>query len=360
MKICIVGKGLTSLVLAKALVNKDIFVDVIYSQKPKKIYDNRTLGISKSNIEFFNKHITDINKIIWDIKNIEIYTENLKKEKIIQFNDSENKLFSIIKNQALLDQLNYELKKNKFFNLKKKNGYDDIIKTKYNLIINCDSCNKITKKLFSNKLEKNYNSVAFTTVLNHKKLSLNNTATQIFTNKGPLAFLPISKERTSVVYSFRYTDKLNERAIINLIKKFNPKYKIKKIDKITKFNLKSLNLRKYYKNNIMAFGDLLHKIHPLAGQGFNMSVRDIRNLTKIIQEKKELGLPMDSSICSEFENITKSKNYIFANGIDFIYEFFNFESKLQSSFLSSSIKFLGKNKSVKKYFKKFADIGLGV
>ena len=28
----------------------------------------------------------------------------------------------------------------------------------------------------------------------------------------------------------------------------------------------------YYKDNILAFGDLLHKVHPLAGQGFNMSI----------------------------------------------------------------------------------------
>ena len=37
--------------------------------------------------------------------------------------------------------------------------------------------------------------------------------------------------------------------------------------------------------NILAFGDLLHKIHPLAGQGFNMTIRDMTNLIKIIKIK---------------------------------------------------------------------------
>ena len=41
----------------------------------------------------------------------------------------------------------------------------------------------------------------------------------------------------------------------------------------------------YYHQNILAFGDLLHRIHPLAGQGFNMTIRDIKILLKIIKNK---------------------------------------------------------------------------
>ena len=47
---------------------------------------------------------------------------------------------------------------------------------------------------------KKYNSNAYTTIIKHEKI-LNNVAVQIFTNKGPLAFLPISETKTSVVYS---------------------------------------------------------------------------------------------------------------------------------------------------------------
>ena len=59
--------------------------------------------------------------------------------------------------------------------------------------------------------------------------------------------------------------------ILNLIKNNNLKYKIKKVFKLESFKIKSSNLRNYYSNNILAFGDLLHRIHPLAGQGFNMT-----------------------------------------------------------------------------------------
>ena len=68
MRVCILGGGLSSLTLAKALVNQNIYVDLIGQKQPLKINKTRTIGISKSNVEFFNKNIININKIIWKIK----------------------------------------------------------------------------------------------------------------------------------------------------------------------------------------------------------------------------------------------------------------------------------------------------
>ena len=60
-------------------------------------------------------------------------------------------------------------------------------------------------------------------------------------------------------------------------------YQIKKILKLSSFKLSSSNLRNYHHENILAFGDLLHKVHPLAGQGFNMTIRDLKTLLNIIK-----------------------------------------------------------------------------
>ena len=124
-------------------------------------------------------------------------------------------------------------------------------------------------------MKKSYNSSAYTTVINHEKIS-NQIAVQIFTKMVHLAFLPLSKNETSIVYSIYNSKDLDRKKIIHLINQNNIKYKIKKIEKIENFELKSFNLRSYYHNNILAFGDLLHRIHPLAGQGFNMTIRDIK------------------------------------------------------------------------------------
>ena len=60
MKVCILGSGLTALTLAKALVKKEILVDIFYKNKKNYINKTRTLGISKSNVDYFNKNILNV------------------------------------------------------------------------------------------------------------------------------------------------------------------------------------------------------------------------------------------------------------------------------------------------------------
>jgi 2-octaprenyl-6-methoxyphenol hydroxylase len=353
MKVCILGNGLTSFTLAKALVNLGIKVDIFTSDKIKIISKSRTLGLSSSNIEFFNKNILNIEKLLWDIKKIEIFTENLKNDKILDFSDNDRRIFSLIKNSELLKKLRSTLIKDKLFRLKKKVSINPLLEKDYNLIFNCEINNLITKKFFYRKFSKDYKSFAHTGIIKHQKIE-NNVATQIFTKKGPLAFLPISENQTSIVFSVRGSKKESLKKLIN---QYNKKFKIKDLENINSFELKSFNLRTYYHKNILAFGDLLHKIHPLAGQGFNMSLRDIQEIIALIKSRISLGLDLDNSIFYDFEKKVKHNNFIFSNGIDFIYEFFKLESNFQKDFLSKSIKFLSHNKKLNKLIMKYADTG---
>ena len=357
MTVCILGNSLTALTLAKMLVNYEINVDLIFNKKNYKISDTRTIGISKHNVDFFNNNIINIDRLIWNIKTIEIFSENLKKEKLINFKANKSQLFSIIKNYKLYQLLDKELSKSKFFKSKFYNKKNFSLLDRYELIINCDPSNFITNRYFSKKIIKKYNSKAYTTIIKHDQI-LNDTAVQIFTKKGPLAFLPISNKETSVVYSIHNTNAQKDENIEQLLKDKNFKYEIRNIEKISSFELKSLNLRSYYHNNILAFGDLLHKIHPLAGQGFNMTIRDIKILLKIIRERINIGLPLDSSVNLEFQKKLRHKNFIFSNGIDLIHEFFNIERKMKNSLLSKSVKFIGNHPSINKIFTKIADRGV--
>ena len=356
MTVCILGNGLTALTLAKALVNYKIHVDILFNKRNYKISNSRTIGIAKNNIDFFNKSIINIEKIIWKLKRIEIFSENLKEEKLINFKASDDQLFSILKNYKLYKLLKKDLSKNKFFKSKFYNKKNFSLLDKYELIINCDPSNFITTRYFSNKIVKKYNCNAYTTIIKHDNI-LNDTAVQIFTKKGPLAFLPISNRETSIVYSVYNTNNHKDENIEQLMREKNFKYKIKNIEKINSFKLKSLNLRSYYHNNILAFGDLLHKIHPLAGQGFNMTIRDIKILLEIIKDKLNLGLPLDSSVNLEFQKKLRHKNFIFSNCIDLIHEFFNIERKTRNNLLSKSVKLISNNPSINKIFTKIADRG---
>ena len=356
MKVSIIGTGLSSLTLAKALVNQNIQVDLIIEKKIKSLNQSRTIGVSKANVEFFNNNIVDIRKIIWKLKKIEIFTDNLKKEKLINFENQNQELFSILKNDNLFQLLRKNLSKNKYFNEIPFNKNLNFLKN-YDLIINTDFSNIITKKYFSKRMVKKYECFAYTAIIKHHEME-NDIATQIFTKRGPLAFLPISNNETSVVYSIDESKNKNKDKIEDLIKYYNFKYKIKNIQKIDSFELKSFNLRSYYHNNILAFGDLLHRIHPLAGQGFNMTLRDISALVDIIKNKRSLGLTVDSLVNKEFEDRIKHKNYIFSNGVDLVYEFFNFERKINNNVLSKSVKIIAKNPYINKFLINFADKGI--
>ena len=179
-------KRVNKLNIAKTLVNQGIYVDIFSSNNNFKYKKNQTLGISKSNVDFFNKNILNIKDLLWNISKIEIYSENLNNEKILDFKNQNEKLFSIIKNHDLYNLLLTSLKKNNKCNFKKILNPENLLKRDYKLIINSDIFSPFTKKFFHKRIQKDYKSLAYTSIIRHRKLE-NNIATQIFTAKG-LAF----------------------------------------------------------------------------------------------------------------------------------------------------------------------------
>ena len=82
--------------------------------------------------------------------------------------------------------------------------------------------------------------------------------------------------------------------------------------KIKKKDLNLLIRNKYYLDRTLLFGDALHLMHPYVGQSFNMTLRDLRCLEKILKEKINLGLDIGSSdVLSDFTNEAKPRNFSF-------------------------------------------------
>ena len=136
---------------------------------------------------------------------------------------------------------------------------------------------------------------------------------------------------------------------------------LKKIKFISKLEFKDLSLivrNKYYKERILLFGDALHTVHPLAGQGFNMVLRDLSSLKKIFKNKISLGLDVGSlDVLSEFSKEIKPRNIIYALGIDFIKSIFSFKNKSFKKIRNQMITKMDKNKLIKNLFFDLADKG---
>ena len=114
--------------------------------------------------------------------------------------------------------------------------------------------------------------------------------------------------------------------------------------------------RNYYFKNILSFGENLHKIHPIAGQGFNMTIRDTKELSSLIKENLELGLNL-STVLEKFEKKRKNSNFLFASGINFFHEFFKFTNKDNFGAIDGIFKLIDDNKYIKNKFQNYADKG---
>jgi len=342
MNICLLGNNLTNLVLANILIKKKISVDII-SQTHKKLVKKtvRTIAISNKNYIFLTKNIKGISTLGWPTKSIKIYSDNTSSSELFEFKNKKENNFYLFKYIELYNLL----KKNKFLKfIKVKNyNFESIKKRNYDLIINSEQNNLITKKYFQKKIEKNYQSLAHTAIITHQKID-NNIAVQIFTKNGPLAFLPMSNQQTSIVFSNSSTKVIDKTGLLQIIEKYNIKYKINKISEVESFRIKFLVLRNYIYKNILSFGDLIHKIHPLAGQGFNMTIRDIKSLTKILDENIKLGISDGQIIAFKFQENNKHLNFMFGLGIDTINSFFKIDSKLKYKLSNPIFKILKGNK----------------
>ena len=72
--------NLTSLILSKALVNNGCTVNLFNFGKKTSNFSTRTIGISKSNVNFINNNIIKLNnKQIHNIEKISILSDKKKK-----------------------------------------------------------------------------------------------------------------------------------------------------------------------------------------------------------------------------------------------------------------------------------------
>ena len=341
-KICIIGDGLSGLTTALSLKNLNLEIDLFYKEPLRpSVIDTRTTAISQSSFKFFEEEI-NIKKsnLFWPCKKINLFYEKDNKNfNFLNYEEDKNNLMYIYQNQKLKKYLFQKLKKFKNVKLIKKEikeinheeGSVELLKKKrkiYDLVILClGRESEHYKKIFKGKsIKKDYNEVAITCHVKHN-LKIN-AASQYFYEEGPLAILPFKNSFFSLVWSvsnnFFEKNNLNIRSIIE--KKL--KTILKTTSKIKISNVKSFPIylrlsKKYHKQNCLILGEGLHTIHPIAGQGFNLILRDIKKLKELIKKNIDLGLNIKNSfVLKNFYNSRNAENTIFGVGVDITNSFF--------------------------------------
>ena len=359
-RICVVGDGLSGLMTALSLNKLEGLEVHLISRKNNHSKDKRTTAISASNYEFFNTVIDKLDKnLFWPSKNIDLFYETKDQNmNFLKFNEDSKNLMYVFENDKIKEILIKEIKKKKIKTLQKNiNKLKDL--DGYDIKILClGRSSRIYQSIVDKRsLNKDYKEIAITGYVQHNLKNL--STAQYFLKDGPLAILPFSKNNFSFVWS---VDKEFVKKDINSIVK-SKICKVLKTKKILLSNQQSyplkLNLKRtYYKNDILILGEGLHTVHPVAGQGFNLVLRDINKLQKIFKYYTELGMSLISTpALEEFTNNRKSENIITGIGIDITHNFFK-QNKLLDPFKETILKNISKNSTLKKISKYISNQGL--
>ena len=384
-KICIIGSGLTGLMLAYLLSKFRLEIDIVEQDFNKKKINPTKIALSKSSLDELCRYgLKDIKKKSNIIKNIYLhdsyssislkqdlhFSVSNKKEALAYIIDS-NTLFSdIYKKLKSLKNINFinkeisSINDEKFF---KEITFKDLIKKNYNLIIfaSANNLSLLSKFKLRKVVDKSYNEHAYVFNLFHEKIS-NNSARQFFLKDGPLAFLPVSSTETSVIWSIK-NNSINKKYVLNkkyLSKFFNNHFKelfkeIISVSEINKFNLNYIFNELKDSKRTLLFGEIANKIHPIAGQGWNMTLRNIFSLIKVIKYSINLGLEIGNDIfIKKYLDETNLNNLAFATLIDGIRKIFDIKIDSYAAIRKNTLSNLDKNFFIKKNFINIANKGL--
>ena len=384
-KICIIGSGLTGLTIAYLLSKFRLQIDIVEQNFIKKKITPTKIALSKNSLDQLCLYgLKDIKKKSNIVKNIYLHDSysSISLKQDLQFAASNNKeaLAYIIDGNTLFLNIKKKIKGLKNINFIKKEissiddnkfskeiTFKDLIKEKYNLIIlaSVDNLSLLSKFKLRKVVDRSYNENAHVFNLFHKKIT-NNSARQFFLKDGPLAFLPVSSTETSVIWSIK-NNSVNEKYVSNknyLLEFFNNHFKelfkeIISISEIKKFNLNYIFNELKDSKRTLLFGEIANKIHPIAGQGWNMTLRNIFSLIKVIKYCENLGLEIGNDVfIKKYLDETSLNNLTFATLIDGIRKIFDIKIDSYALIRKNALSNLDKNFFVKNNFVNIANKGL--
>ncbi|VAW85340.1 2-polyprenyl-6-methoxyphenol hydroxylase, partial [hydrothermal vent metagenome] len=119
----------------------------------------------------------------------------------------------------------------------------------------------------------------------------NHVAYERFTDSGPLALLPMSDNRCSLVWTQWQQDvdevmSLSDEAFLaQLQSRFGYRLgRLKQVGKRTAYPLHLMRSKEQIRPRLAVIGNAAHAIHPIAGQGFNLGIRDVSALAECVSD----------------------------------------------------------------------------
>jgi len=180
-------------------------------------------------------------------------------------------------------------------NISLKRG-DEPLNVSAKLLVGADGGNSSVRKLLEiNQHITEYGQTALVTTVK-SSLPHKNTAFERFTASGPLALLPVDNNHCAVVWtrSNEDADALMSGSETDFLAELQQcfGYRLGELGLAAPrraFPLSLIRAEKMIAARTVVIGNAVHQLHPVAGQGFNLGLRDVVQLAEMIIKQHEAG-----------------------------------------------------------------------
>jgi len=320
--IIIVGGGMVGASLAYALKNTSFKLALIeaydfnFDQQPN--YDDRGIALAYGSQRIFEAmglwdqlapHCTAISDIhISDRGHFGVTRLSADKEKVPA-------LGQVITARAMGQTLNRAISRQTNLDVISPATVTELIQSESMVELTLDSGKTLTSQLIVaadgghstirqllglGAFEHDYQQTAITANITTER-SHQGRAFERFTDTGPIALLPMSDNRSSLVWTVRTGDEtailaLSEQDFLTTLQqRFG--YRLGKFVRVGQRNsypLKLIHSDQPVQQRVVLIGNAAHSLHPIAGQGFNLGLRDVAALADVL-------VSPDNSDCGDAE-----------------------------------------------------------
>ncbi|TPG11829.1 FAD-dependent oxidoreductase [Rhodanobacter glycinis] len=160
------------------------------------------------------------------------------------------------------------------------------------------------------------------------------TAWQRFMRSGPLALLPLGDGRSSLVWSLPEAEAqrvlaLDDQAFLDELGLASD-FRLGRILATTKraaFPLKLQLAERYQADRFVLLGDAAHAVHPLAGQGVNLGLRDVAELRDTLVAARAAGRDIGAAhVLRRYARRRRSADTLDALGFDALARIYAWQS----------------------------------
>ena len=306
-----------------------------------------------------------------DIEVIDCQLSNLNKNSFesISFEDHKKEILGkIIKNLELEEILNHYINQSANLSIINSNLISFIQNTTDGATIKLQNGNHIYSDLFIlSSSQKNITEqlkIKFIKKdLEQQALSINvkgniknkHCAFQKFTTDGPLALLPYSDNEASIVWSLRNNSQILQKDNDELAKiisnHLNEHVASLQLINIEKHRLQFTFAKNLFYKNTVLIGNIAHNIHPIAGQGLNLTIKDIAEFMNQISKYTSLGYKFnDQMVLKEFEMKRKIDNTAFSFGTILLDDILSSNNKFINYSTRKGFGLIKKSGAFKKFF----------